>query len=180
MSRRRGLGALLLVAVTAGCGTTARGPTIERTFDVDWHDRASQVDVTYTARRILLHDGRWSAQVTVHNKSGSPLYEAVWAPPGDPGTTWNGPALVYSGLDVLGSRRLIFVPADTEQPRLPVPLANGATWHGTIGGKLPIKPALPHGTTIWLRYPMFGLGRPYDGYTTSLAVQWISDKGFQL
>lgn len=179
MSRRRGLAALVLAALAAGCGATERGPAIERTFDVDWHDRASQVDVRYAARHIVFHDGRWSAEVTVRNRSGSPLYEAVWSPPGDPGTTWNGPALVYSGLDVLGTKRLIFVPADTEKPKLPVPLANGATWHGTVGGKLPEKPALPRGTTIWLRYPMFGLGRPYDG-TPSSGVQWISDKGFQL
>jgi hypothetical protein len=93
--------------------------------------------------------------------------------------TWNGPALVYSGLDVLGNRRLIYLPADTEQPKLPSPLRDGATWRGTIGGKLPATPPLPRRREIWLRYPVFGVGQPPE--TSTLApVQWISEKAVEL
>jgi hypothetical protein len=168
--------------VLAGCGsqpvTGAR--TIERSFDVAWRDRATSVAVTYTARHVTFHDGRWSAEVTVHNASGKPLYEAAWSPPDSNGVTWNGPALVYSGLDVLGSRRLIYVPASKEQPEIPFPLRDGATWRGRIEGKIPTEPQLPRGRPIWVRYPVFGIGRPWDGASAALAVQWISNSAVQL
>jgi hypothetical protein len=45
---------------------------------------------------------------------------------------------------------------------------------------IPQRPALPRGRPIWVRYPVFGLGRPWDYLTPSLAVQWISGKGVQL
>lgn len=108
-----------------------------------------------------------------------PLYETRWAGSTD-WSLWNGPALVYSGVDVLGDRRLIYLPADREEPAIPQPLGPGATWHGTIGGVLSQRPALPHGRPIWLRYPVFGLGRPWDYVSPSLAVQWISDRSVQL
>ena len=117
----------MLAAALAGCGSqsgTGASP-IERSFDVAWRDRAASVAVTYTARHVTFHDGRWSAEVTVHNGSGKPLYEAAWSPPDSNGVTWNGPALVYSGLDVLGTRRLIYVPASKEEPEIPFPLRDG-------------------------------------------------------
>ena len=172
----------LLVAVLAGCGSQAetRAQRVERTFDVAWRDQANSVAITYTAHRISFHDGRWSAQVTVHNGSGKPLYEAAWSPPDSNGSVWNGPALVYSGLDVLGNRRLIYVPAHNERPDIPFPLRDGATWRGTIEGTLPREPALPHGTPIWVRYPVFGIGQPWDGFSAALAVQWLSNKSVEL
>jgi hypothetical protein len=94
--------------------------------------------------------------------------------------TWNGPALVYSGLDVLGSRRLIYVPADREVPDIPYPLPRGATWSGTISGAVPADPKLPHGSPIWVRYPVLGVGQPWDGVTPTAAVQWISTKAIEL
>jgi hypothetical protein len=128
----------------------------------------------------VFHDGRWSAGVSITNQTGKPLYEATWSPPGSNGRTWNGPALVYSGLDVLGARRLIFVPADRERPDIPFPLPAGATWRGTIGGKVPASPPLPRGDAIWVRYPIFGLGQIWDGFGAASAVQWISSKSVQL
>jgi hypothetical protein len=170
----------LVVAVAAGCGTESReAPTIDRAFAIDWHDRASSVAIAYTARRLTLGDGRWSAEVTVHNGTGKPLYEAIWEPAGSNGVTWNGPALVYSGLDVLGTRRLIYLPADVEQPKMPFPLRDGATWRGTIGGRLPTTPALPRRRQIWLRYPVFGVGQPPEASTLP-PVQWISEKAVEL
>jgi hypothetical protein len=168
--------------VLAGCGSQSRSPAqkIERTFDVAWRDRANSVAITYTTRDLRFHDGRWSAELTVHNGSNKPLYEAAWAPPDSNGLTWNGPALVYSGLDVLGSRRLIYVAAVEEKPDIPFPLRPGATWRGTIEGKVPNEPQLPHGKPIWVRYPVFGIGQPWDGANTALAVQWISDKSVEL
>jgi hypothetical protein len=170
----------LTVAVAAGCGTQGRdAPTVDRAFAIEWHDRASSVAIAYTTRRLILRNGRWSAQVTVHNGTGKPLYEAEWEPPGSNGVTWNGPALVYSGLDVLGNRRLIYLPADTEQPKLPLPLPDGATWRGTIGGRLPTTPALPRRREIWLRYPVFGVGQPPEASQLP-PVQWISEKAVEL
>jgi hypothetical protein len=171
--------AVAVAVLAAGCGSQAAAPKIERTFDLDWHDRASQVAISYTARNIVFHDGRWSADVTVHNATGKPLYEAVWPLPGPIGSEWDGPALVYSGLDVLGNRRLIYVPADRELPAIPLPLPDGATWHGTISGKVPRKPALPHGSDIWLRYPVFGVGQQF-GLVAALDTQWISVKAITL
>jgi hypothetical protein len=170
---------LVAVLLTAGCGSEAAAPKIERTFNVAWHDRASQVAISYTARNIVFHDGRWSADVTVHNATGKPLFEATWPLPGPIGSEWDGPALVYSGLDVLGNRRLIYVPAEREVPAIPKPLANGATWHGTISGKVPRKPELPHGSQIWFRYPVFGVGQEF-GLVAALDTQWISDKAITL
>jgi hypothetical protein len=94
--------------------------------------------------------------------------------------TWNGPALVYSGEDVLGTRRLIYVPAEKETPDIAFPLRSGSTWRGTIEGKIPAAPALPRRDEIWVRYPVFGLGQPWDGQNTALAVQWISAKAVEL
>ena len=94
--------------------------------------------------------------------------------------SWNGPALVYSGLDVLQSRRLIYVPADSEKPDIPYPLKPGASWRGTISGKVPADPPLPKGEEIWVRYPVFGIGAAWDNFTTSSAVVWISLKSVQL
>jgi hypothetical protein len=173
--------ALALLAVT-GCGTSAggRGTEIERSFDVHWHDRASELAVHYRTDRIVFHRGRWSVGVTVTNESDKPLYETTWSPPGDIGAVWDGPALVYSGRDVLGNRRLIFVPADTETPEIAFPLKPGTSWHGTIEGRIPSTPRLPRKTAIWVRYPMFGIGQVWDGLNSALAVQWISRNGVQL
>ena len=120
--------------------------------------------------------------MTVHNGTTEPLYEADWRPPEsvNPFFTWNGPAIVFNGLDVLGNRRLIYFPADREEPALPYPLRPGQTWTGTIGGRLPPRPALPRRTAIWFRYPLFGLGKPWDNITTTDVVQWISDKSVEL
>jgi hypothetical protein len=165
----------------AGCGaqSTHGIATVDRSFAMHWVDHASSQPITYRTASVRLHDGRWSARISVHNGSGTRLYETRWA-----GSTnwsaWNGPALVYSGLDVLGDRKLIYLPADREVPAIPEPLEPGATWHGTIGGVIPQRPALPRGRPIWVRYPVFGLGRPWDYLTPSLAVQWISGKGVQL
>jgi hypothetical protein len=168
--------------VLVGCGTGAGHPAhdLERSFALDWHDRASSIAVSYRTTLISFHDGRWSARITVRNGSDTPLYETDWAPPGDLGTTWNGPALVYPGLDVLGNRRLIYLAADSEEPALPYPLRAGATWSGTIGGKLPEEPRVTRARPIWLRYPTFGIGRPWDNFSPALAVEWISNKAVQL
>ena len=173
-------GALTIAA--AGCGATGGSSVvgIERTFPINWADHADAVKIDYTATGLRLHDGRWTANVSVENRSGGPLYETTWAPQGDFGSTWNGPALVYSGLDVLGDRRLIFLPADREEPSIPYPLQNGKSWHGTISGKLQAKPVIPHGQPIWVRYPMFGIGRPWDNVTAATAVGWISEKSVKL
>jgi hypothetical protein len=168
-----------LVVILTGCGAQAgTAPRIERTFDVGWHERASQVAISYAASRIAFHEGRWSAEVTVANHTGKPLYEVTWSL-GDNHRTWNGPALVYSGLDVLGTRRLIYVAADHEVPKIPYPLRAGATWHGTVGGPLYETPVLPHKQSIWLRYPVFWLGAPFGG-ATGQSVQWISLKAIEL
>jgi hypothetical protein len=169
------------VLLLCGCGSSAGGAgNVERSFDVHWRDQANAHPVRYRIDGITFHDGRWSVRATVTNATRDPLYEATWSPPGDIGVTWNGPALVYSGLDVLGSRRLIFVPADTETPDIAFPLRPGATWHGTIGGKIPATPPLPHKDDIWVRYPVFGVGQAWDGVNNALAVQWISAKAVQL
>jgi hypothetical protein len=128
----------------------------------------------------VFHRGRWSADISVTNDSPKALYQAIWSPPGSEGVTWNGPALVYSGLDVLQERRLIFVPADREKPNIPFPLAPGATWRGTISGKVPASPPLPRADQIWLRYPVFGIGQVWDGFTQALALTWISQKAVEL
>jgi hypothetical protein len=165
---------LLLSAAGCGSGTAAQQTKIERTFVVDWHEKSARVNLHYSASRVVFHDGRWSADVTVENETGLPLYEATWSP--SPGKfTWEGPALVYSGLDVLGNRRLLVVAADTEQPDIPFPLKPGATWHGTISGDVPARPALPRGEPIWLRYPVFSVG-----HFASSMVHWISNKSVQL
>jgi hypothetical protein len=171
----------VLLLGAAGCGAPGPSPAtkIERTFKVDWHEHATSVDVRYSASRVVFHDGRWSADIAVANHSDRPLYEGTWSPaPG--GFTWNGPALVYSGLDVLGDRRLIFVPADREMPDIPFPLKPGATWRGTVSGKVPAVPPLPKADSIWVRYPVFGVGHVWDNFTQSDAVQWISQKAVQL
>jgi hypothetical protein len=31
-----------------------------------------------------------------------------------------------------------------------------------------------------VRYPVFGVGQPWDGLNTALAVQWISEKAVRL
>jgi hypothetical protein len=172
----------VVVALLCGCGSAARGPAtnIERTFDVHWRDHANAYPVRYRVDGITFHDGRWSVRATVVNATAGPLYEATWAPPGSNGVTWNGPALVYSGRDVLGNRRLIFVPADRETPDIAFPLRRGATWRGTIEGKIPATPPLPHDDEIWFRYPVFGVGQVWDGVNSALAVQWISERAVLL
>jgi hypothetical protein len=173
---------MLVLLAAAGCGSAAgRGAgRVERTFDVHWRDRASAQAVRYRIDGIAFHDGRWTVRATVANGTKVPLYEATWSPPGDNGVTWNGPALVYSGLDVLGQRRLIYVPADKETPDIAFPLRPGATWRGTIEGRIPDLPRLPRADDIWVRYPVFGLGQPWDGLNSALAVQWISAKAVRL
>lgn len=154
---------------------------VERTYDVAWRDHASSLDLRYTTTQVAFHDGRWSARITIANHSDKPLYEPAWTPPtGSRYSAWYGPALVYNGTDVLGSRRLIFVVADTERPAVPYPLPPGATWSGTIGGPLPSKPLIPRGSPVWVRYPTFGIGAPWDGTNAALAVTWISDKSVEL
>jgi hypothetical protein len=147
---------------------------------VHWRDHANAQRVRYRIDGITFHDGRWSVRATVTNATREPLYEATWAPPGDSGVTWNGPALVYSGHDVLGNRRLIFVPADKETPDIAFPLRPGATWRGTIEGKIPATPPLPRNDDIWVRYPIFGVGQVWDGVNSALAVQWISEQAVRL
>ena len=145
---------------------------------MDWHDHASALAVSYTTRHIVLHDGRWSARLTISNETGKPLYEAAWKPDST-GLTWDGPALLYAGHDVLGFRALIYVPADTEKPAIPFPLRSGRTWSGLVEGRLPTTP-LPHGTPIWMRYPVFGVGQAFDGVNSALGLKWISEQGFRL
>jgi hypothetical protein len=173
---------LVVVLVSAGCGAPANStaPKIERTFHVNWHDTASGIAATYATSRVAFHDGRWSADITVTNQSDKPLYEATWAPIPGSFRSWNGPALVYSGLDVLQQRALIYLPADTEQPDIPFPLKPGASWRGTIGGKVPADPPVPKADPIWVRYPVFGVGAIWDNFTTASAVVWISLKSVQL
>jgi hypothetical protein len=174
---------VLATILVAGCGAQTAGrnaPKIERTFTVDWHDHATSLAVSYVTHRLVFHDGRWSADVTIRNRSDKPLYETVWAAD-NVGFQWNGPALVYSGLDVLGNRRLIYVPADDERPELPFPLRPGQSWHGTLSGKVPSKPALPRRSDIWLRFPVFGIGQKWNSFdNAALAVQVISEQGVQL
>ena len=82
---------------------------------------------------------------------------------------------------MLGSRHLIYVPADDEHPELPFPLRPGQSWHGTLSGKVPSKPALPRHTDIWLRFPVFGIGQKWTTFDNpALAVQVISEHGAQL
>ena len=174
---------MLATILVAGCGaqTASTGaPKIERTFDVEWHDKATSIPVSYVTHRLVFHDGRWSAEVTIRNESDKPLYETVWSQD-NAGFRWDGPALVYSGLDVLGARRLIYVPADDERPELPFPLRPGQSWRGTVSGKVPSKPPLPRNTDIWLRFPVFGIGQEWGTYDNpALAVQVISERGATL
>lgn len=166
-----------LTMLLAGCGAAANGRAqpIERSFDVHWHDRAASTAMTYTTDHLVFHAGRWSAHVSVTNRTGGAVSELTWAVEGD-WHTWNGPALVYPGQDVLGSKQLIYVPADRVQPAIPYPLRNGATWSGTIGGKIPEAPLIPAGKPIWFRYPVFTVGAGVSGRP----VQWISEKSVQL
>ena len=174
---------MLATILAAGCGaqTASTGPPkIDRTFDVEWHDKATSIPVSYVTHRLFFHDGRWSADVTIRNESDKPLYETVWSQD-KAGFRWDGPALVYSGLDVLGARRLIYVPADDERPELPFPLRPGQSWRGTVSGKVPSKPALPRNSDIWLRFPVFGIGQKWSTYDNpALAVQVISERGVTL
>jgi hypothetical protein len=173
----------VLLLVTVGCGSAAvaRGPRIERAFEVDWHDHATVQPISYTARRIVFHGGRWSAEITLHNGTSQPLYPAPWEPADSKGFTWNGPALVYSGLDVLGDRRLIYVPADAASAEMPFPLKPGATWRATVGGKVPNTPPLPKRNTIWLRYSLVLVGVPFGRVLgNAQSVDWISEKGIEL
>ena len=148
---------------------------------MDWHDRASVQKIAYTARHIVFHDGRWSAEITLHNGTGQRLYPAPWEPSDTKGFIWNGPALVYSGLDVLGDRRLIYVPADRASSDMPFPLEPGATWRATVSGKVPSEPPLPRHDTIWLRYSVVYIGAPFSEAVGNAAhVDWISNKGFEL
>ena len=147
---------------------------------MSWHDRASELDMEYSASRVVFHGGRWSARISVHNGTDKPMYETGWSPPHSNHFTWYGPALVFSGKDVLGNERLLFFAADTETPRLPFPLQPGRSWTGTVGGALLDNPRVPSGEPIWVRYPMFGIGEPWDGVTTTSAVQWLSQKSVQL
>jgi hypothetical protein len=174
------IGCVLAVALATACASSRPASVrIERTFDIHWHDHASSLDVSYTASDLVFHGGRWSARVSVHNGSPQALYEVAWSTDAQH-ITWNGPALVFSGLDVLGNRRLIYFPADRETPAIPLPLRSGATWRGTIGGSIPDKPSLPRGRPIWVRYPVFGIGQPWDGFNAATAVQWISNRGVTL
>jgi hypothetical protein len=173
----------VLVLLATGCrsSTSAHGPKIERTFDVDWHDHASAQKIQYSAHHIVFHDGRWSARITLHNGTDKPLYPAPWEPAESKGFTWNGPALVYSGRDVLGNRRLIYVPADAARPTMPFPLQQGATWRSTVSGKVPTKPALPRREKIWLRYSVVLVGVPFvNAAGNGDKVDWISDKAIEL
>lgn len=137
--------------------------------------------VSYTARHIVFHAGRWSAEITLHNDTGQPLYPAPWEPADTKGFTWNGPALVYSGLDVLGSRKLIFAPADTTSLEMPFPLRQGATWRATVGGKVPSDPRLPRRSDIWLRYSLVSVGAPWSNEPGhAVTVDWISLKAVRL
>jgi hypothetical protein len=171
----------LLVLAGAGCGSQAssQAQRVERSYDVAWRDNATSVDVAYATDRIAFHDGRWTANVTITNKSDKPLFQTPWRV-GESWTTWNGPALVYSGLDVLGSRRLIYVPADREQPDIPSPLEPGKSWTGTFSGPIPAEPKLPRASDIWLRFPVFGIGMEWDMINPALAVQVISEQAVQL
>lgn len=170
-----------MLATACGARTTARGPALERRFDVDWHEHATVQQVAYTARHIVFHAGRWSADITLHNGTGRPLYPAPWEPAATKGFTWNGPALVYSGLDVLGSRRLIFVPADRTSSEMPFPLRPGGTWSATVGGKVPSDPRLPRRSDIWLRYSVVSVGAPWANVVGhAMTVDWISQKAVQL
>jgi hypothetical protein len=175
---------VLAVLCTAGCGSASNGtPTqhIERTFDVHWTDRPSETPVVYSTRDIRFHAGRWSAVVTATNNTGKPLYEARWVPSDTYGSTWNGPALVFSGINVMGGRQLIFSPADREAPAIPFPLAPGARWSGTIGGRLQRVPKLPRGEPIWIRFPLFGVNEPWSSSESpALKVTWISEKAIRL
>jgi hypothetical protein len=166
-----------LSALLAGCGASShdRAQPIERSFDVHWHDRAASTPITYTTDHLVFHDGRWSARISVTNRTGGAVFELTWAVAGD-WRTWNGPALVYPGEDVLGGKHLIYVPADQVEPPIPYPLRNGATWAGTIQGKIPSAPLIPHGQPIWFRYPVFNVGAGVSGRP----VQWISEKSVQL
>ena len=171
------------MALLAGCGSSssANAPRIERTFDVDWHEHASVEPIQYTARHIVFHDGHWSAEITLHNGTGKPLYPAPWSPSDSNEFVWNGPALVYSGKDVLGYRRLIYVPADTAKPEMPFPLARGATWRATVEGTVPARPVLPKGEPIWLRYSVFySACRSRESSSNADRVDWISAKGIHL
>jgi len=171
-----------VAALLAGCGSSsARGPAIERSFDVDWHDHATVQPIQYTARHIVFHDGRWSAEITLHNGTAKPLYPAPWEPSASKGFVWNGPALVYSGHDVLGGRRLIYVPADSARPPMPFPLPRGETWRATVGGKVPAKPVLPRHETIWLRFSVVLVGVPFaEAVGNAERVDWISEEGIAL
>jgi hypothetical protein len=172
---------LLLISVGCGSNAVGRGPAIERTFEVEWHDHATVQKVSYTARHIVFHDGRWSAEITLHNGTDQRLYPAPWEPAGAKGFTWNGPALVYSGLDVLGERRLIYVPADSASSEMPFPLEQGATWHATVSGKVPSEPPLPKRNQIWLRYSRVLVGVPFGQVVgNAQSVDWISEKGIEL
>jgi hypothetical protein len=173
----------VLVLASTGCGSRSagHGPRIERTFAVDWHDHAAVQKISYTARHLVFHGGRWSVEITLHNDSDKPLYPLPWEPADSKGFTWNGPALVYSGVDVLGARGLIYVPADFARPVMPFPLRPGATWRATVGGKVPSKPALPRRDTIWLRYSRVAVGVPFANVVgNAQTVDWISEKGIEL
>ena len=173
----------MLLAVLTGCGsrTLARGPKIERTIAVEMHDHASVQKISYTARHIVFHAGRWSAAITLHNGTSQVLYPAPWEPSDEKGFTWNGPALVYSGLDVLGERRLIYVPADSSSSEMPFPLKPGATWSATVSGKVPSEPPLPRHDRIWVRYSVVYVGVPFAHVVGNAErVDWISERGFEL
>jgi hypothetical protein len=175
----RWIGCALLVVSATACGSRAGRVDIERAFAVNWHDRANALDVRYAVTGLRFHDGRWSARISVDNRSAKPLFETAWS--ADPSRIrWDGPALVFSGRDVLGNRRLIYFPADREEPAIPLPLRPGATWRGTVSGPIPDAPPLPRGQPIWVRYPEFGIGEAWDGLNPALAVQWISDRSVTL
>ena len=142
------------------------------------HDHATSIAVAYVTHRLVFHDGRWSARVSVHN--GERTSRCTRRTGRRPTRRLH---LERPGARLLGPRRARqsaahLRAADRRGRRDPVPAAHRRRrWRGTVGGKVPRQPPLPRGQPIWLRYPSSASASRGTSITTALAVQWISETG---
>jgi hypothetical protein len=142
---RRGLVALALVSLAAGCGHTSNTPPARvRTIELNWHEGSG---LRILIRRLVIRANTWSVSATLTNGTRSTF---VIGRPHHPGQTEFGVLALDSSdvnaIDAAGPG----VNATRFAPALPRPLGPNDTWSGTFSGR---------GRLSGARYVRIELGR---------------------
>jgi hypothetical protein len=173
--------ALLLVVVTAGCGSgedvQVAEPAKPRALELDWVEKAAEAGLVFRADRLVIGRDGWQVTASVANRSADDyrIDRPDHTAPGEPAF-----GLILLQTTTRGELRELtadfrdappFLDPDRIAPPVPRVLRAGSSWRGTLSGST----ILQKGSVIRVLFGRFVRARGDPGY-----LLWVTNHAVRL